>query len=155
MHPQKRLCELLQTGPNDTIFSVLGKMDVLLDYFKHEHHYKSLVPFLETYYLVTKRVALKSLENAHFFNDVQEMDRIDIRFAELYFTPLLAFLDNHAMPKPWNTYFKHCLSPHSKPFVQILLGINAHINADLPCALTELNYTNRKDFLAINKILEE
>lgn len=138
----------------ETIYSIVGRMDTLIENFNQNPQYRHLLPFLETYYLVTRSVAEKGLDQ-HYFEDKQALDALDIHFADLYFKPLLAFLTDSEKQKPWKTYFEHCLSPSSRPFVLMLLGINAHVNADLPCALADLNYRNKKDFLKINLILEK
>ena len=137
----------------ESIYSIVGRMDTLIENFNRNPPYRALLPFLETYYLVTRAVAESGLD-PHHFDDKPALDVLDIHFANLYFKPLLAFLAQGDKQKPWKTYFEHCLSPASRPFVQMMLGINAHINCDLPCALAELGYKNKKDFLKINAILE-
>lgn len=73
----------------------------------------------------------------------------------MFFGPLVAYCSEKSVPKPWQTFFAYADRKDRSPFVGMLLGINAHINGDLAVCLTKLEYHERKDFLAINKILEE
>jgi len=52
---------------NATIYDVVGRMEVLLDIFTKDRRYHSLLPFLKTYYLVTKAAAEKYSQKKHFF----------------------------------------------------------------------------------------
>lgn len=139
----------------ETIFDVVGRMKVLLEFFKRNPKHKNLVPFLNTYYLITKSVAERRLEHQKYFIDPDRLDALDAYFAQLYFTPLKNYLSQKKLQKPWQTYFRYCERKDGIPFVQMLLGINAHINSDLLTSVVNLNYTNRRDFLIINKILKE
>jgi len=138
----------------ETIFSIIGRMEVLIAAFESQKSLQPLVPFLETYYLVTRTVAEKSLEHAGYFHDPHHLQQLDVEFASLYFTPLDQRLTGGLQLGPWKTYFDY--TRHDRyPFLQMLLGINTHINADLSLALVKTGYNDRKDFLKINKILEE
>ncbi|MDP3741669.1 MAG: DUF5995 family protein, partial [bacterium] len=139
----------------ETIFDIVGRMKVLLEFFKRNPRHKNLVPFLKTYYLITKSVAERRLERKKYFADTTGLDRLDAHFADLYFRPLREYLLRGKMKKPWQTYFKYCERKDGIPFVQMLLGINAHINSDLLTSIVDLKYGNRKDFLTINIILKE
>lgn len=139
----------------ETIFDVVGRMKVLLEFFKRNKKYKNLAPFLKTYYLVTKSVAERRVEHKSYFSNPAAMDHLDVYFADLYFRPLKAYLLRRALVKPWQTYFRYCEKKDGIPFVQMLLGINAHINSDLLTSVINLRYDDRKDFLVINKILKE
>lgn len=154
---QARLGELLTISDPSavTIFDVIGRMEVLLDLFQQSPRHGSLIPFLKTYYLVTKTVAEKYTTHRHFFSRVEDLQALDVHFASLYFTPLLAYLETGTPTKPWQTYFGYCEREPGIPLVQLLLGINAHINTDLYASLVSLDYTNEKDYQTINTILHE
>lgn len=154
---KKSLAEVLiiQDLKKETIFDVVGRMKVLLEYFKRNPKHKNLVPFLKTYYLITKSVAERSLEREDYFHNTKKLHELDAYFADLYFRPLKEYLLNKKFKKPWQTYFRYCERKDGIPFVQMLLGINAHINSDLLTSVVNIKYTNRKDFLTINKILKE
>src|SRR3989344_5488294 len=137
------------------IYDVIGRMKVLLEFFKRNQEYKNLTPFLKTYHLITKSVAERSLEHDDFFKNFDSLNHMDVYFANLYFRPLKYYLVNNRMVRPWQTYFKYCQREDGIPFLQMLLGINAHINSDLLISVLVLRYRNKSDFLKINKILKE
>ena len=116
---------------SETIFDVIGRMEVLLEYFKSKPRHKNLVPFLETYYLITKAVAEKQLKHPKFFRDPKSLGKLDVDFANLYFKPLKIYLETGRTVKPWQKYFEYCEQKNGLPFLQMFLGMNAHINADL------------------------
>ncbi len=139
----------------ETIYGVIGRMEVMLEFFRKSHKYQGLIPFLETYYLITRAVAERSVQHKNFFKDQKQLECLDVIFASLYFQPLYQFLKTKHCVKPWQTYFRYCQEKNGIPFLQMLLGINTHINADLFSAVVMLDYNNRRDFLKINQVLEE
>ncbi|MDZ4284992.1 MAG: DUF5995 family protein, partial [Patescibacteria group bacterium] len=139
----------------ETIYGVLGRMEVLLDCFRSNERYQNFVPFLEVYYLMTKAVAEKHVMKKHFYKDFASMERLDVHFASLYFKPLRVFLETGRAMRPWQHFFLYCDQENGIPFLQMLLGINAHINADLCRTLAALRYDQREDFFAIDRVLEE
>lgn len=139
----------------ENIFDIIGKMQVLLDELKKFPYHKGLMPFLETYYLVTKKVAEKNIEHKHYYKNYNQLEKLDLHFASLYFKPLNSYLKKREYIKPWQTYFKYCKDSNGIPFVQMLLGINVHINADLLTSLVYLDYKEKTDFLAINTVLKD
>lgn len=144
------------TNPErETIFGVIGRMEILLDMFQKEQTTRSFLPFLKTYYFVTKAAAEKYIQKKHFFLNIREYEILDIYFASLYFKPLHAFLVENKYNVPWQTYFIYCNKKAGIPFLQMLLGINAHINANLYTALVDLKYKNQRDFFLVNDILQE
>lgn len=146
--------EILKTKPKN-IIELIGKMETLQEYFKNNKKYKPLRPFLKTYTLVTKEVAKKQIQNKGFFEEDKQLEKLDLEFANLYLEPLKEYLINKKKKQPWNSYLKYCEKEDSKAFLQMFIGIHIHINADLCFALSNTSYKNKKDFLAINTILEE
>lgn len=154
-HNQFRHILVIDDIQKETIFGIVGRMEVLISYFEEEPTHKSLLPFLKTYYFVTKAAAEKYVERKQYFSNLRDYELLDIYFAQLYFKPLLKYLEKGEMMSPWNRYFTYCQKPDSIPFLQMLLGINAHINADLYTALVDLKYKHEKDFFLVNDILQE
>lgn len=146
---------LIQNPGKETIFGVIGRMEVLLDYFLSNPSFYPLVPFLKTYYFVTKKSADKYIFYKHYFYSLKDYEVLDVYFASLYFEPLLAYLEKKEIPTPWKHYFEYCQKTNGIPFLQILLGINAHINTDLYKAIVDLKYSHVGDFFLVNKILKE
>jgi len=149
------LRKLLTLEKDTTIYDVIGRMEILLDIFKDNEEYNGLHPFLYTYCLVTKNVAEKCILNKNYFTNINSLQRLDVYFASLYFTPLLDFLNNNDVSPPWQTYYNYSKEKYPIPFIQILLGINAHINTDLYASIVKLKYNYEKDFFIINDILQE
>ena len=93
--------------------------------------------FLSTYLRTTQAVG-KAIENARF-EDPDWVEVWDVKFAELY----LQAHDAELPPRPWRLAFE--ASPGLPALGHVLLGINAHVNYDLPQAL--LAVISDEDFL--------
>jgi len=96
--------------------------------------------FLSTYQRTTAAVG-EAIEQA-FFEDPAWVERWDVVFAELYLDAHDADLAHGVVPRPWRLAFE---APPDLPDLRhVLLGINAHINYDLPQAL--LGVISETDF---------
>jgi Family of unknown function (DUF5995) len=88
--------------------------------------------FLSTYQRTTKAVG--DAVEAASFEDPGWVERWDVAFAELYLVALDAELDGgDNVSRPWRLAF--AAPPDLPPLRHVLLGINAHVNYDLPQAL--------------------
>lgn len=145
---------LLNLSPNESIFGIVGRMELLLDYFAQYKQYSSLIPFLNTYYIITKTVALR-LSEPRYFRNPAALQKLDVYFASLYFKPLAIYLNTGTAPEPWKTYFRYCSQAKGSAFLQMMLGINAHINGDLTKTVMDTKYKADKDYELINEILRE
>lgn len=88
--------------------------------------------FLGTYSRTTRAVG-EAVRDARF-EDPEWVDRWDVAFAGLYLEALAAHeADPRAVPRPWRVAF--AADPALEPLRHVLLGINAHVNYDLPQAL--------------------
>ncbi|MEO7259965.1 MAG: DUF5995 family protein [Jatrophihabitantaceae bacterium] len=89
--------------------------------------------FLSAYLRTTEAVG--SALHEGLFSDPEWVERWDVAFAELYITAHDAELagDSAAVARPWQLAFA---APAALPALRhVLLGINAHVNYDLPQAL--------------------
>lgn len=87
--------------------------------------------FLSTYQRTTAAVGAALAEAR--FEDPAWVERWDVVFAELYLHAHDADLAGGAVPRPWRLAFQ---APAELPDLRhVLLGINAHVNYDLPQAL--------------------
>ncbi len=154
MNNMRELLEIVRPE-SETSFSVIGRMNALMRYVRARKSYGHFIPFLQTYEMVTNQVAQKQISDASYFKDFSALRQLDVLFASLYFTPMREGLEMGSMPSPWRTYGTYCAKPLGIPFVQLLLGVNAHINADLCTCLVELGYTQAEDYEKINAVLEE
>src|SRR6478672_10885354 len=90
-------------------------------------------PFLSTYMRTTQAVG--DAVNAGRFLDPDWVERWDVAFAQLYLQAHDAFVAGatSAVPRPWRLAFS---APDDLPALRhVLLGINAHVNYDLPQAM--------------------
>jgi Family of unknown function (DUF5995) len=70
------------------------------------------------------------------FLDGEWVERWDVIFANLYLDALDAWNAGEPTPGPWEVAFQTARDrPDMQPLRQILFGLNAHINYDLPQAL--------------------
>src|SRR4029079_7346097 len=96
--------------------------------------------FLGTYQRTTAAVGA-AIEGAGF-EDPAWVERWDVVFARLYLAAHDADLAGGPVPRPWRLAFD---APDDLPDLRhVLLGINAHVNYDLPQAL--LAVISEKDF---------
>nr|EGQ40194.1 MAG: hypothetical protein J07AB56_09220 [Candidatus Nanosalinarum sp. J07AB56] len=138
-------------GPS--VHRVRGEMATVLEWMRGEEEAEAFEPFLFAYHAVTSRVSDILVRRPGFFGAPEEMQRLDEEFAVMYFDALEQYLDTGEAPRPWRTYFDYC-SSGGRPVVQMVLGMNAHINGDLPVVLAGTGYSNREDFDRINGVLE-
>lgn len=85
-------------------------------------------------YLRTTR-AVKDEINRGGFLDPEWTERWDLVFAQLYLDAFAAGEGGHVPPGPWQVAFTAAIDPAVPPLRHVLLGINAHVNYDLPQAL--------------------
>jgi hypothetical protein len=90
--------------------------------------------FLSTYMRTT--IAVKHEIERGAFVDDDWTERWDIVFADLYLEALEEWNTNGSVPGPWRIAFEAAnATPRVPPIRHLLLGMNAHINYDLPQAL--------------------
>lgn len=87
--------------------------------------------FLGTYERTTAAVGLAIDQGA--FEDPGWVEEWDVEFARLYLDAYDAGLEGRGLTRPWQLAFGAPADLH--PLQHVLLGVNAHINYDLPQAL--------------------
>jgi hypothetical protein len=90
--------------------------------------------FFHATYLRTTE-AVRAELSAGGFDDTAWVERWDVAFASLYLNALGADLSGGPVPGPWAAAFAAAGDRALPPLQQVLLGMNAHINYDLPQAL--------------------
>jgi hypothetical protein len=113
----------------EAVDSVVRDMKSRLDGLTIEQEY--LRHFLATYQRTTLAVG-KAVDDG-FFEDSAWVERWDVAFAELYLDALDTYLSGGAPSRPWRLAFD--ASSDLPALRHVLLGINAHVNYDLPQAL--------------------
>lgn len=153
-YPQ-HLDEIFDLSNVTSIFEVVGRMEVIIQELDANPNWQNLVPFTKTYFYVTREVASRSTLAKSEFQNFADMEKLDIKFAQLYFTPLRLFLTEGIKLSPWQQYFTAVEQPNPSAFMMVLLGINAHINADLSQALHSAGYSHERDYEYVNQLLED
>lgn len=94
-----------------------------------------LIPFLGTYLRTTQAVA--AAVRGGLFEDPAWVESWDVAFARLYLAALEGQLAGGVgVSRPWQLAFS--APKELPPLRHVLLGINAHVNYDLPQALLEV-----------------
>jgi hypothetical protein len=113
-----------------TIGAVLARMDELGERLEAERDPARF--FLGTYARTTR--AIGAALAAGLFEDPAWVEEWDVVFADLYLDALAARRQGGAeVPRPWRLAFE--ADPDMHPVGHVLLGMNAHINYDLPQSL--------------------
>jgi len=91
--------------------------------------------FFHATYLRTTRAVAEEIDRGGFLDGVW-LERWDLAFADLYLDALDADLRGEPVSRPWRVAFDAARDrPDLPPLRHVLLGMNAHINYDLPQAL--------------------
>src|SRR6266536_3013515 len=119
-------------GCQTSIDALIARMTAQLDELRQARDGRAA--FHATYLRTTRAVA--DALRAGAFLDANWVERWDVAFAGLYLDALDADRRGDPVPRPWAVAFAAAAGPRSLPALQhVLLGMNAHINYDLPQAL--------------------
>jgi hypothetical protein len=89
--------------------------------------------FHDTYLRTTQAVAAEI--HGGGFRDTGWVEHWDVEFAGLYLDAVTSLRAGNRVPGPWHVAFAAADGPRLPPLRHVLLGMNAHINYDLPQAL--------------------
>lgn len=98
-----------------------------------EHRRDPMRFFLATYLRTTYAVRDDVLTGG--FADTDWVERWDVEFADLYLQALEEWTARGTTSAPWTVAFTVGAGAHVPPLRHVLLGMNAHINYDLPLSL--------------------
>ncbi len=116
-------------GVPDGVAAVVADMQTRLDALPPE---SGLREFLATYQRTTTAVGKAILDGV--FEDGDWVEEWDVAFARLYLDAFDAHVEHDATaPRPWRIAFE--APADLQALRKVLLGINAHVNYDLPQAL--------------------
>ena len=115
-----------------SIDALIGRMETLLGPLQAAGDPRR---FFHATYLRTTR-AVRDALNAGRFGDLDWVERWDVAFASRYLDALQADSAGQPVPGPWAVAFRTARQQPAAPALRhVLLGMNAHINYDLPQAL--------------------
>ena len=115
-----------------SIDALIGRMEALLGPLQAAGDPRR---FFHATYLRTTR-AVRDALRADRFSDPDWVERWDVAFADLYLAALRADSAGGPVPGPWAIAFRTGRERPDAPALRhVLLGMNAHINYDLPQAL--------------------
>ena len=123
----------MTVGSGRTISRLVARMDALETELEAERSPARY--FLSTYSRTTRAIAI-ALDDGRF-EDPPWVEEWDVVFADLYLDALRAYRrDRESAPRPWRVAFD--ARPELPPIAHLLLGMNAHINYDLPQSLIDM-----------------
>jgi hypothetical protein len=110
--------------------------------------------FFHGTYLRTTEAVAEEIDSGGF-RDGPWLERWDLVFADLYLDALAADLRGEPVSQPWRITFDTARDrPDLPPLRHVLLGMNAHINYDLPQALIAVISPAEYDDPAVRAIRE-
>jgi hypothetical protein len=116
--------------------------------------------FATTYLTVTEMVRLALREDPAFFDDRDWLLYEDALFADYYFRALEANAAGQPVPDAWRIAFETAAAGDANAGQDMLLGINAHVQRDMPFVLAEVGLrtpdgvSRKPDHDRMNRILE-
>ena len=118
---------------SDSVDALVGRMRAALDELTAEGDPARF--FLGTYLRITQ--AIGTAIDQDRFEDPRWVAAWDVDFAELYLDALAAHrFPGASAPEPWRLAFT--ADPGLPPEAHVLLGVNAHINYDLPQSMVRV-----------------
>jgi hypothetical protein len=116
--------------------------------------------FATTYRVLTEELRDTLRRHPHFFSDTQWLIYEDALFAEYYFRSIADAGAGRAVPAAWAIAFDAARSNGANAGQDMLLGINAHVQRDMPFVVagvglrTRDGRTRKPDHDRVNTILE-
>ena len=115
---------------------------------------ENLIAFNHTYWIITRNVYDK-LDTGYFEKDPL-MRKIDVNFANYYFSALRSYCLNKPCPPAWKILFDLCKDGSQYQFIYMALGVNAHVNNDLPQTLRDVMQGDEfdADYIKVNTVIK-
>ena len=116
--------------------------------------------FATTYLELTRQLRRTLRAQPHFFLDPRYLYREDALFADVYFNTVRDYAAGRGVPPAWQIAFDAARSGDVNGAQDMLLGINAHVQNDMPFVLAALGQrtprgaTRKPDHDRFNEILD-
>ncbi len=116
---------------------------------------EDLIAFNHTYAVITRNVVSKL--GSQYFSDDKSMQKIDVNFGNYYFRALKGYIETGKCTPSWQYLFDACRNKSHFQFIYLALGVNAHVNNDLPQTLFEVLRGNihSGDYFKVNTIISQ
>ena len=115
--------------------------------------------FSLAYARTTEKVAAVERDDPAFFSDAPWLNHYDAVFADLYFTAWNSWQTSGSVPPAWEMAFDAAKGREASAAGNLLLGMSAHVNRDLPFALYAIGLvapdgsSRKPDHDRVNRIL--
>ena len=132
------------------------RMTRLRDQFGCDHR----AVFATTYLTLTK-VFRRTLQTEHLYEHPHYLYTEDALFADMYFDTVHAWQRGGKVPPAWRIAFKTAANGEANGAQDMLLGINAHVQNDMPFVVAALGLRTRggesrkADHDAVNNVLHK
>jgi hypothetical protein len=159
------LLPVLETAPVTDTAGVLQVMRSIEQLLAPGEVVTDGVAWFNRLYLSVTEAVVAAAQNGEFQHP-EYVQRLDVAFANLYFSALLAFVRDERsqhVPRAWWPVLAGHERADVLPIQFALAGMNAHINRDLPVALTSLwrspnqalptRDQQRQDYRRVNTVL--
>jgi len=144
------------TVPFRTLDEVVDGLAAIEARFRQQNDRRAV--FLTLYGVVSAEIRLRVARGD--FADNEWVNRYAVAFADLYRVALAAYEagDVDRVPKAWRLTFDAARVGDALVLQDMFLGVNAHVNADLPMALTTVSIgpdreARYRDHSAVNAVL--
>jgi hypothetical protein len=117
--------------------------------------------FATTYLLLTRQMRDTIRKNPRYFHDLRWLIYEDTVFANFYFRVIRANTHHKPVPQAWQIAFDTAAKGDANAGQDMLLGINAHVQRDMPFVLATVGIRTRKgatrkpDHDVVNQILSD
>jgi hypothetical protein len=115
--------------------------------------------FDTTYLLLTEEYRRTVVADPHFFQDNRYLNWEDTLFANYYFNAFSHYAAGQPVPEAWKIAFDAAATGDADGAQDMLLGINAHVQRDMPYVIAQLGMrkpdgsSRKPDHDAVNEIL--
>ena len=100
--------------------------------------------FTTTYLTLTRQLKKTLKADPHFFRFEKYFFQEDAVFANVYFRVIKAWNRGEPVPDAWRIAFEHAASGDANGAQDMLMGINAHVQNDMPFVLAHMGLRNKK-----------
>ena len=139
------------------IDNTIGRMKKLQARFGCDHR----AVFATTYLLLTQQIRKTIRRDPHYFHDNRWLIYEDTVFANYYFRSIKANAQGKPVPEAWQIAFDAAAKGDANGAQDMLLGINAHVQRDMPYVVatvglrTKKGATRKPDHDVVNQILSD